>query len=116
MTRTFAVALTALAAIAVHPALAADPKVEAGLKSIAAVEADASKLSTFCEMMKTMEAAQSNEDDDTKNAEVDKKIDGYMQTLGSDFAAAWDLDVSPETADGKALEEAMDKLANKCPS
>jgi len=94
------------------PALAADPKVDASVKTFMAVGEDAGKLKTFCAMLKAMDAA-----GDTPSPEAQSQIDGYTKELGPDFVAAWgageELDETSE--DGKAWGEALDALATKCP-
>lgn len=94
------------------PALAAAPKVEAAVKTFKAVAGDAAKLKTYCEMSKTMEAMGEKED-----AAAEAKIAGYMKQLGADFEAAWNIgdEVKEDSPDGKALNDALDDLQNKCP-
>jgi hypothetical protein len=98
--------------LAFSPALAADPKVEAAVKSFKAVGGDQGKLKTFCDMLKAMDAA-----GDTPSPAAQSQIDGYTKQLGPEFVAAWSLgETLDETSDdGKAWGEALDELATKCP-
>ena len=76
-------------------------------------EADASKLKTYCETTKTMEAVGDRED-----AATDAKIDGYLKQLGPYFETAWNTgeSVDENSADRKAFGAALDDLASKCSS
>src|SRR4051812_36532490 len=96
-----------------NASFAADQKVESAVKVFAATGQDPAKLKTFCEMSAVMDSAGDKEDSAT-----DTKIDGYMKTLGSDFETAWNAgeNVDENSADGKALNTALDQLANKCAS
>jgi hypothetical protein len=98
--------------LVLHPALAADPKVDAAVKTFKAVAADAGKLKTFCEMLKIMDAA-----GDTPSPADNARIDGFMKQLGPDFVSGWNLgdNVDENSADGKAWNDALDELAGKCP-
>jgi hypothetical protein len=98
--------------LAFHPALAADPKVEAAIKSFKAVGADQGKLKTFCDMLKAMDAA-----GDTPSPAAQSQIDGYTKQLGAEFVAAWGMGegLDENSDDGKAWGEALDELATKCP-
>ena len=105
------VACLATLSLATQPSLAASPKIDAAIKTFAAVGADASKLKIFCEMKKLMDAAGEKED-----AAADAKIDAHIKQLGAEFQAAWNLgdDLDENSADGKALNAAIDDLAAKC--
>jgi hypothetical protein len=98
--------------LAFSPALAADPKVEASIKTFKAVGADAGKLKTFCDMLKAMDAA-----GDSPSPAAQSQIDGYTKQLGADFTTAWSAgdDLDENSDDGKVWSEAIDELANKCP-
>jgi hypothetical protein len=93
------------------PVLAAAPKVDAAIKEFKAVSADAGKLKTFCAMNKTMESAGEKEDPG-----LDAKIDGYMKQLGPSFEAAWNASegLDENSPDGKAWNDALDQLMEKC--
>jgi len=105
--------LAACAAIclAAQPVLAASPKVDAAVKTFNAVAADPGKLKTFCDMSKVMDAMGDKED---KAAEA--KINDFMKQLGPDFETAWNAGegIDENSADGKALNAALDDLAAKC--
>ncbi len=105
------VAAGIVVALAASPALAANPKVDAAVKTFQAVGADPGKLKIFCEMQKAMDAAGEKED-----AASDAKIDGYMQQLGNDFQTAWNAgnDLEENSPDGKTLDAAIDALSSKC--
>ena len=98
--------------LAFSPALAADAKVTAAVKTFKSVGADAGKMKTLCTMMKAMDAA-----GETPTPAAQAQIDGYIKQLGPDFAAAWSLgeSVDENSADGKAWNDALDDLAGKCP-
>ena len=106
--------LAALVALGLtfHPALAADPKIDAAVKTFKAVGADAGKMKTFCAMLKAMDAA-----GEQPPPNVQAQIEGYSKQLGADFAAAWSVgeNVDENSADGKAWNDALDDLAGKCP-
>jgi hypothetical protein len=97
--------------LATYPVLAASPKIDSAVKTFKAVAADGGKLKTFCEMSKVMDAAGEKQD-----AATDAKIAGYMKQLGADFEAAWNAGdgVDDNSADGKALNAALDDLSGKC--
>ena len=97
----------------VLPALALDPKVATAVKAFEAVAADAAKLKTYCDMSKTMGEA---DETDAENTDLDKKIQGFMDTLGPDVVAAFDAgeDLDPDSADGKAYDAAIEKLDGMC--
>ena len=98
--------------LATGSAHAADAKVDAAVKTLAAVGADSAKLATYCAMSKEM--ASSGE---KASPESDAKIDGYIKTLGPDFEAAWNAGENlPENSpDAKVLGDAIDALEQKCP-
>jgi hypothetical protein len=98
--------------LACAPALAADPKVDAAVKTFKAVGADAGKMKTFCAMMKAMDAA-----GDNPTPAQEAQLDGYAKQIGADFKVAWDLGqkMDENSADGKAWNDAVDDIASKCP-
>jgi hypothetical protein len=93
------------------PGFAASAKIEAAVKTFQAVSADAGKLKTFCEMTKVMDAM-----GDKQDSAAEAKIQGYIKQLGSDFETAWTVsnDVDENSADGKAINAALDALTGKC--
>lgn len=103
-------------ASAAQHAQAASPKVETAAKTFGDVEGNPGKLKDFCEMFKTMTAAES-EQDEKKAQAMEAEIDGKMKALGEDFTSAWDLqaEIDAESEDGKAYYAAADKLMGKCP-
>jgi hypothetical protein len=100
-----------MACLLAAPAIAADAKVDAAIKAFDAVAADPAKLKSYCAMTKAMEEA----GDDEKKS--DAASAQYMKDLGPDFESAWNAgeNVDENSADGKALSAAMDKLDEKCP-
>jgi hypothetical protein len=100
-----------LACIGAVGALAADPKIEAAIKTFQAIAADPGRVKTFCEMIQVMDATGDKED-----PAAEAKITGLMKQLGPDFEAAWNTadEVDEDTPDGKDYNAAMDSLADKC--
>jgi hypothetical protein len=49
--------------------------------------------------------------------EVQGKLADFMQSMGPDVAAAWDLydELEPDSEDGKALAASFEALDEKCP-
>jgi hypothetical protein len=92
-------------------ASAADPKVDAAVKTFKQTESDPGKLKTFCEMTQAMNAAGEKED-----AATDAKVDGYLKQLGPDFETAWNAgeNVDENSSDGKTLDSAINELQSKC--
>ena len=97
-------------------ATAATPKIEAAAKVFGGIEGNPAKLKDFCEMFKTMTAAEA-EQDEKKAQAMEADIDAKMKVLGDDFTNAWDLqaELDAESEDGKAYYAAADKLMGKCP-
>jgi hypothetical protein len=97
--------------LAVCPSFAASPKVESAIKTFKSVGGDAGKLKIFCDMKKVMDAQGEKED-----AAADAKIDGFMKQLGNEFQTAWNAgdEVDENSADGDALNKALDDLSAKC--
>ena len=93
-------------------AFAADPKIDSAIQVFKQTQQDAGKLKTFCAMSQSMEAAGENEDSATKAT-----IDGYLTKLGPDFEAAWKTskETDQNSPEGRALNDAVDKLGGKCP-
>lgn len=82
-------------------------------KTLDAVVADAAKLKSYCAMaQKFVDIG----DDDKKAEAAGEEIDGYFETLGADFEAAWDAGQNSDEAspEGKAFDEAMTKLEAAC--
>ena len=103
--------LAASMVFAITAASAADPKVEAAVKTFKQTENDPGKVKTFCEMTKAMEAAGDKED-----AAADTKIDGYMKQLGPEFETAWNVgeNLDEKSPDAKTMGDAIDELQSKC--
>lgn len=109
--------ITAACFLVVSPALAANPKVDAAVKTFATVEGDKPKLETYCKMSKSMAAGGAGEMTEAQEEALGKEMEGYMKTLGAEFETAWETggDLDPESADGKAYDAALGKLDGKCP-
>ena len=110
MTRPFlAYAVVCFSALTVH---AADAKVDSAIGVFQQVAGDSEKLKVFCALSDAAEAQGDKED-----AAADAKIDGYLETLGSDFETAWDTsdDVDENSPDGKRLDAALDEILDTCP-
>ena len=97
--------------LAAAPAFAADPKVDAAVKTFKAVASDAAKVKTFCAMTKAMDDA-----GEKPTPASEAKIEGLMKQIGPDFVAAWGAgDNLPEDSpDAKAWDAALDELQGKC--
>jgi hypothetical protein len=95
-----------------YAVLAASPQVESAIKTFKAMGADAAKLSSFCAMIKTLDAADEKDDD-----ALDAKIADLVKQLGPEFEEAWRTadDVEEDSEDGKALNAAIDEVMAKCP-
>lgn len=94
-------------------AFAAEMSAEAITKAVDGVSNDPAKVTAYCAMAKKMDEI----GDDDKAAEAaGEEIDGYFKTLGADFEAAWASaqESAEESPQGKAFEEAMTKLDEKC--
>lgn len=97
--------------LAVAPAFAASPKVDAAVKAFKSVSADPAKQKIFCDMSKAMDEA-----GDKPSPAADAKINGLMKQLGTEFETAWGLaeGLDEKSADGKAYNNALDELSGKC--
>ena len=98
--------------VGAYGALAASPKVESAIKTFKGIGADAGKVKTFCEMIKTMDASGEKED-----PAAEAKVTGLMKQLGPDFETAWNASdgLDDNTEDGKAYNAGVDDLVEKCP-
>jgi len=68
------------ARLAFHPAHAADPKIDAAVKTFKSLGGDAGKMKTFCAMMKAMDAA-----GETPTPAAQSQIEGFTKQLGPDL-------------------------------
>jgi hypothetical protein len=93
------------------PVLAVGPQVEAAFRVIQTVGTDASRLKTFCELMKIDE-----QNEKRTSPSLEAKMDQLLNELGADFETAWELveDTDPASEDGKALHAALDQLSDTC--
>jgi hypothetical protein len=118
MKRIVRASLGALAlgcAVAATPVLAASQNVEAAIKSLAKIEADAAKFKSFCQLIKDMDDVP---DQDTAKAEaLETQLENLLKSIGFDVLQAWDMgsELDPATEDGKAFEAAVEALEDKCP-
>ena len=115
--KTFYAAGLALALIAapavLTPAVALDAKIESAIKVFEAASGDAAKMKTYCTMNKLM----TDVGDDEKKAEAaEAQFNGFLKELGADFETAWSAGegLDPNSPEGKAINEALDKLDGKC--
>ena len=107
---SFAVLMIAMAATAT-----AAPSIESALKAFTDTGNDAERMKTFCAMNRAMNAT--TDESDTKAMEAaDKEIQAYLEKLGPEFKAAWELGVEsdPESPDGQKLNAAIEALEAKC--
>ena len=108
-------AAAVICGLCVPVAFAASAKVESAAKTFDQVGNDPAKLKTYCEMSKLMSSTDDS-DDEKKNDELDKQMQGYMKELGTDFEQAFEAgaDLDPDSEDGKAYDAALDKVDAKC--
>lgn len=111
--RRFAL-LVAGAAILCTPACAASVEVESAIATLAKLEADAANLQVLCKINAELEAAG---EDAAKSEPLDRQLQEFVQSLGPEYVAAWDLmdELNPSSEDGKALNAAFERLEDKCP-
>jgi len=98
-------------ALGASAVLAASPEVEAAIKTIQSVAADAGKLKLFCTLNDLLQSAGEKDD-----PELEKRADDIIKQLGPDFEAAWDVgnELDEDSADGMEFFAAVDMLAEKC--
>ena len=91
----------------------ADEKVDAAIRTLDALEADAGKLQGYCAILKEMFAAG---EDEAKSAAIETKMEEYLTTLGPEYVAAWELggDMAQVTDGADKLEAAFERLEDKC--
>ena len=107
-------AAAAVVGLLAVPAVAASADIADAIKTFEGIAADPAKLKTFCDMNAAMESA--GEADDAAIDALDKKVEGYMKTLGPDVEKAFDVggDLDPDSDDGKAYDAAVEKLEKNC--
>jgi hypothetical protein len=100
--------------LAAGPVHAASPKVEAAVQAIAKIQTDAAKFQGYCALLTELDAAG---EEGPKVDEVQTKLTAFMQSMGPDVAAAWDLydELEPDSEDGKALAASFEAPDEKCP-
>jgi hypothetical protein len=103
-----------LSLFAALPALAADPKIDAAIKTFEQVATDPARLATYCTLAKLMDETA---DDENKAKAAEPQIDGYVKTLGPEFDAAMSAieGLDEKSPDAKAFDAALDKLDLLCP-
>jgi hypothetical protein len=111
--RILAVALFVM--LASGPAISASPNVEAAIKSLGAMQADAGKFQSYCALLGEMEGVP--ETDTAKYDELEGRLEDLIESFGPDVAKAWELaaDIDAESEDGKALAAAFEEMEAKCP-
>ena len=95
------------------PAAALDAKIDSAIKVFEATSGDATKMKTYCTMNKLM----TDIGDDEKKAEAaETKFNSYLKDLGPEFETAWSAGegLNPDSPEGKAINDALDKLDAKC--
>ena len=105
-------AVCTLMCLSVVAASAADPKVDQAIATFKSVGSDQAKLKTYCEMADAVEAQGDKDNDASEQA-----TDSYLDKLGPDFEAAWQVneDTDDNSPDGKRLSAALEELENACP-
>ena len=98
--------LSIFALLAAHPACATNAKLEAVLKTFAAISGDSTRLKTYCDLTAAVAAG------DSANA------DSLVKALGPDFATAWAIrsHVSRDSIEGMELNATVIALDAKCAS
>lgn len=91
----------------------ADEKVDAAIRALNDIEADAVKTQAYCAIVKEMFAAG---EDEEKSEELEVKMEEYLTSLGTDYLAAWQLAeaLAPGSEEATALDAAFDRLEEKC--
>lgn len=114
MTMSRFLAIVSLCCMGASPSLAVTAQTQTAIKALSVLEADQAKVDTLCKLNKALEDAG---EDQAKVAVADKQMDAFLDTLGADAQLAFDLadELDPASEDGKALEEAFERLEAKCP-
>jgi len=109
----YVVALAAILSLSASAAFAASPEVEAAAKALSQIEADATKLQSYCKIIDEMGQAG---EDEAKFDELGEQVGDLLRSFGPEVEKALELSetTDPETPDGQALEAAFDKLDGKC--
>lgn len=109
--------LAVLSVVAIAPgvATAASPPVEAAIKTLDKVPADAAKFATYCNLLGDMESVP--DADAAKYEALESQLDAVIDSYGADVVEAWDTlsEIDPETDDGKAVVAAFEAIEGKCP-
>jgi hypothetical protein len=102
----------ALSLMTITAALAASAQIEAAVKVIQTVGTDASRLQIFCELIRIDEQNAGKAD-----PVLEARMDKLLNQLGADFKAAWDTaeTIDEASEDGKVLDDALDRLSDRCP-
>ena len=93
--------------LAAGPALAASPNVEAAVKSLAKIEADAAKFQAYCKLIQDM--GDVPEQDVAKADVLESQLEDLIESMGDEIANAWELasTAGSQSDDGKAFEAAF---------
>ncbi len=112
---SYLLACLSLIAIAPGGATAASPQIEAAIKTLAKIPADAAKFETYCNLLGEMEGVP--ETDTAKSEALEGQLDDVIESYGADVVQAWDLasETDPDTDDGKAVAAAFEAMEDKCP-
>jgi hypothetical protein len=97
----------------VCPLAYADEKVDAAVRALDAMEADAGKMQGYCAIIKEIFAAG---EDEEKGEELEAKMEQYLTSLGPEYASAWELGEALQegSAEAAKLEAAFERLEDKC--
>jgi Spy/CpxP family protein refolding chaperone len=97
------------------PAPAASPQVEAAVKLLQGIGKDPQRLARFCKVMDVVEGIQD------RIEKLEAQVAASMEkALGENFKAYREAlqkadEAADDTPDRRALNAAMDELADKCP-
>jgi hypothetical protein len=109
--------LTVLSVVVIAPgtATAASPPVEAAIKTLDKIPADAAKFTSYCNLLGDMESVPDT--DAAKYEAIESQLDAVIDSYGADVVEAWDTlsEIDPETDDGKAVAAAFEAIEGKCP-
>ena len=108
-------ALAVAGLLAAGPAFSASPPVEAAIKSLEKIQADAGKFQSYCNLLGEMQNVP--ETDMAKADALEGQLEDLVESIGADVAQAWELAAATptESEDGKAFAAAFDALETKCP-
>jgi inhibitor of KinA sporulation pathway (predicted exonuclease) len=100
-------------ALALSAPVAVAQDAQASIKAFEDVAANQEKLSTYCAMTKKIDEVG---DDEAKAKAAEEEVDGYLNTLGPEFEAAWagGDETDENSAELEKVEAALADLDSKC--